>query len=94
MRFFKELAAEPNFALIIIILPTHESITSGNDNNLKVCPVGAVSNTTTSYSFEVMTDKNTSKAAASSAPGEEDAISIWSDKKSKPIKLSEVELAF
>ena len=92
--FFNEFAREPSLAFAIIALPTQESITSGKDNNLNVCPVGAVSNTTTSNSFDVITDKKTSNAAISSAPGEDDAKSIWSVKKSSPPSMSSEEDSF
>ncbi len=88
MIFFNAFAAVPNFALAFINFPTQESMISGNESNLNVWPVGAVSNTTTSYSLEVITDKNTSNAAASSAPGEAEAKSICSPKKSRPINWS------
>ena len=88
MIFFNAFEAVPSLALAFINFPTQESMTSGNDNNLRVWPVGAVSNTTTSYSLEVITDKKTSNAAASSAPGDAEAKSICSPKKSSPINWS------
>ena len=50
-------------------LPDHASINSGKERNLRVCPVGAVSNTTTSQVGFSMCFSSSSNANASSRPG-------------------------
>ena len=52
-----------------ISLSDHASINSGNDKNLRVCPVGAVSKTITSHVGSSTWRSNSSNAIASSNPG-------------------------
>ena len=54
---------------ILIILSAHFSIISGKAKKRRVCPVGAVSNTITSQSGFSKCFSNSSKAIASSKPG-------------------------
>ena len=55
------------------------AICSGNDSNRSVCPNGAVSKMRRSYCSPAssMMRVNRSNSAASSAPGDTRAISIW-----------------
>ena len=59
----------PEILIKRINLPDHASIISGNERNLKVCPVGAVSNTITSQLGSSTCFRSSSKASASSNPG-------------------------
>ena len=49
--------------------PDHASMSSGSERKRRVCPVGAVSNTTTSQVGFSMCLRSSSKARASSRPG-------------------------
>ena len=60
-------------------LPDHASMSSGRERNRRVCPVGAVSNTTTSQVGFSICLSNSSKAKASSSPGRIISAVLMSD---------------